>query len=205
MPALPRAKETADETRERITRVAEEMFRRMGFAKTAVADIASELGMSPANIYRFFPSKVAIVNAICARALAEVEDEIRAIVARKTPARARIHDVFQSVFVYHRDNFLSERRVHDMVLVAIEENWDAIQAHVQRLEATVQALIEEGIAEKVFVPHDAAPTAAVFMDALVKFCHPILIAEDIDQDLEAQQHRVLSYLLRSIEVERTPL
>lgn len=204
MPPLPRTKETADETRERISRVAEEMFRRMGFAKTAVADIAAELGMSPANIYRFFPSKVAIVNAICARALVEVEDEIRTIRARPVPPRERIYAVFHSLFVYHRDNFLCERRVHDMVLVAIEENWDAIQAHVKRLEATVQALIEEGIAAGTFEPHDAAETAAVFMDALVKFCHPILIAEDIDQDLEAQQRRVISYLLRSIEVERTP-
>lgn len=204
MPPQPRPRETADETRERISRVAEEMFRRMGFAKTAVADIAAELGMSPANIYRFFPSKVAIVNAICARALTEVEDEIRAIAGRPTPARERIFDIFHSLFVYHRDNFLCERRVHDMVLVAIEENWDAIQAHVKRLEATVQRLIEEGIANGVFEPHDAAATAAVFMDALVKFCHPILIAEDIDQDLEAQQRRAIAYLLRSIEVHRTP-
>ena len=56
-----KVRETAEETRERIARTAEELFRRMGFAKTAVADIASELGMSPANVYRFFPSKTAIV------------------------------------------------------------------------------------------------------------------------------------------------
>lgn len=205
MPPLPRAKETAEETRERIARVAEEMFRRMGFAKTAVADIAAELGMSPANIYRFFPSKVAIVNAICARALAEVEDEVRAIAGRPIPARERIRAIFHSLFVYHRDNFLSERRVHDMVLVAIEENWDAIQAHVKRIESTVQRLIEQGIADGVFEPHDAVRTAAVMMDALTKFCHPILIAEDIDQDLETAQSDLLIYLLRSIEVTRTPL
>ena len=54
----------AEETRERIMEAAEALFRRMGFPKTAVADIAAELGMSPANIYRFFPSKNAIVEAI---------------------------------------------------------------------------------------------------------------------------------------------
>jgi AcrR family transcriptional regulator len=35
----------------------------MGYQKTAVADIARELGMSPANVYRFFPSKSAINEA----------------------------------------------------------------------------------------------------------------------------------------------
>lgn len=42
-------------SRERILDVAEEHFRRIGYQKTSVADIASCLGMSSANIYRFFP------------------------------------------------------------------------------------------------------------------------------------------------------
>jgi AcrR family transcriptional regulator len=65
------AKTKSDDTRARIIETAEALFRRVGFAKTAVADIAGELGMSPANIYRFFPSKNAIVQAICQRCLAE--------------------------------------------------------------------------------------------------------------------------------------
>ena len=46
-----------EDTRARIMETAETLFRRLGYAKTTVADIASELGMSPANVYRFFPSK----------------------------------------------------------------------------------------------------------------------------------------------------
>ena len=49
-----------DDTRARIIETAEALFRRLGFAKTAVADIAAELGMSPANVYRFFASKNAM-------------------------------------------------------------------------------------------------------------------------------------------------
>jgi len=62
-----------DDTRARIMDTAEALFRRLGYAKTAVADIAAELKMSPANVYRFFPSKDAIVEAIYQRCLAELE------------------------------------------------------------------------------------------------------------------------------------
>ena len=67
------AKTRPDDTRARIVETADALFRRLGFAKTAVADIAAELKMSPANVYRFFPSKSAIVEAICQRCLGELD------------------------------------------------------------------------------------------------------------------------------------
>src|ERR1700737_2383501 len=92
MSAQPRPKPQPkpDDTRERIMATAEALFRRLGFAKTAVADIASELRMSPANIYRFFPSKNAIVEAICRRCLSEVEAKAGAMARSRAPAAQRI-------------------------------------------------------------------------------------------------------------------
>jgi hypothetical protein len=49
-----------DGVRARIREVAEEHFRRVGYHKTSVTDIASELDMRRANVYRFFPSRDAI-------------------------------------------------------------------------------------------------------------------------------------------------
>src|SRR5262250_1064455 len=94
----------ADDTRARIMDTAEALFRRMGFAKTAVADIAAELKMSPANIYRFFPSKNAIVEAIAQQCLAEVEDKAWAIARAKGPPGPRIEQLILEVLAYHKDN-----------------------------------------------------------------------------------------------------
>ena len=52
------------DTRERILEVAERLFRLIGYQKTTVGDIAKELRMSPANVYRFFESKKAIHMAV---------------------------------------------------------------------------------------------------------------------------------------------
>ena len=54
----------ADATRAAIVEAAERLFRTLGYQKTTVADIARALRMSPANVYRFFPSKAAINEAI---------------------------------------------------------------------------------------------------------------------------------------------
>ncbi|UJX44047.1 MULTISPECIES: TetR/AcrR family transcriptional regulator [unclassified Xanthobacter] len=200
-----RVKETADETRERIARTAQELFRRMGFAKTAVADIAAELGMSPANVYRFFPSKNAIVATICSRCLNESEAEVAAAIADVGSPQERILAAFLSIMRYHKENFLEERRVHDMVLVAIENNWDAIEAHKARLCDMTARVLADGIAQGVFVAHDPSKVSRQIQSALLRFCHPILVAQHIDEDQEGALRESLRFILRSIEVERSPL
>ncbi|MFG1186011.1 MULTISPECIES: TetR/AcrR family transcriptional regulator [Xanthobacter] len=200
-----RVKETADETRERIARTAEELFRRMGFAKTAVADIAAELGMSPANVYRFFPSKTAIVATICGRCLCESEAEFAEAAAGEGSPQERIFTAYLSIMRYHKDNFLEERRVHDMVLVAIENNWEAIEAHKARLCDLTARVLAEGIAQGVFVAHDPSKVSRYIQSALIRFCHPVLVAQHIDEDQEGALRESLQFILRSIEVERSPL
>jgi len=71
----PQVRTKPDDTRARIMATAEALFRRLGFAKTTVGDIAAELEMSPANVYRFFSSKNAIVEAICKHCLSDVEEK----------------------------------------------------------------------------------------------------------------------------------
>ena len=46
--------------------------------------------MSPANVYRFFPSKNAIVEAICRRCLSELDEKAWAVARSRGPAAARL-------------------------------------------------------------------------------------------------------------------
>src|SRR5947207_10633154 len=93
-----------DDTRARIIETAEALFRRLGCAKTAVADIAAELKMSPANVYRFFSSKNAIVEAICQRCLSELEDRAWAVARSRGSAAERIERLVLETLSYHKEN-----------------------------------------------------------------------------------------------------
>ena len=75
------------DTRERILVVAERLFRQIGYQKTTVADIAKELRMSPANVYRFFDSKKSIHEGVARTLMGEVEVEARRIAAGPGPAK----------------------------------------------------------------------------------------------------------------------
>lgn len=191
---------TAEETRARIVTAAEGLFRRLGFAKTAVADIAGELGMSPANVYRFFPSKHAIVEAICQRCLAELDESAWSVARSRGTAGARAERLFLEILEYHKDNFITEKRVHDIVLIAIEQNWAAIQGHKQTVLTTLELILRDGIESGEFDPVDPKETARIMLGSMVCFCHPLLVAQKLaeGEDLDADASATVRFLLRAI-------
>jgi AcrR family transcriptional regulator len=200
----PQVRSKPDDTRARIMETAEALFRRLGFAKTAVADIAAELKMSPANFYRFFPSKNAIVEAICRRCLSEVEEKSWAVARSKGPAAQRMERLFLEILAYHKENLLIEHRVNEIVVFAIEHMWDTIRAHKDVERNIIELILRDGIETGEFESVDPRATADVIFRLMVGFCHPMLVSEALEQghDLEAEARASIRFLLRAITPRR---
>ena len=189
-----------DDTRARIIETADALFRRLGYAKTAVADIAAELGMSPANVYRFFPSKNAIVEAICQRCLAMLEEKAWAVARSRGSAASRLERLVLEILAYHRENLVTDQRVNDIVLVAMEHSWNAIEAHKEAIRGIAEMILRDGIEAGEFEPVDPRETSRSIMRALTSFTHPIVIASCLrdEEDVEAEARATVRFLLRSI-------
>jgi AcrR family transcriptional regulator len=200
----PQVRTKPDDTRARIMQTAEALFRRLGFAKTTVADIAAELGMSPANVYRFFSSKNAIVEAICKLCLSEVEERSWTVARSKAPAAERMERLVLGVLAYHMENFASEQRVNEMVVAAIESSWDAIKAHKQIMQNVTELIVRDGIAAGEFETVDPHETAELIMRSVVAFTHPLVLGQCLEegQDVEAEARASVRFLLRAITPRR---
>ena len=196
----PQIKTRPGDTRERIMATAEALFRRLGFAKTAVADIAAELHMSPANVYRFFDSKNAIVVAICRRCLSEVEEKAWAVARSKASAATRIERLILEILAYHKENLVTEHRVNEMVVAAIEQNWDTIRAHKDAVRNIVELILRDGIEAGEFERVDPRETAELIMRSVLPFTHPLVVGQCLEEgdDLEAQARASVRFLLRAI-------
>jgi AcrR family transcriptional regulator len=196
----PLVKTKPDDTRGRIVETADALFRRLGFAKTTVADIAAELKMSPANVYRFFPSKSAIVEAICQRCLGELDGKAWAVARSRGSAAERIERLFLEILAYHKENLLTDQRVNDIVLVAMEHSWDAIRVHQEAIRMVIEKILREGIEAGEFESVDPAETAGLMMRSMVRFCHPVLLAQCLQdkEDVEAGMVTQIRFLLRAV-------
>jgi AcrR family transcriptional regulator len=192
-----------EEMRLRIMDVAEEQFRRVGYAKTAVADIADALGMSAANVYRFFASKGAINEAICLRILGEEHAMIDMIVAQNKPAGERLKTLLIDLHRFNRSRFIGERRVHDMVEAAMEENWAAVEAHLRYVIEHIAMIMADGVQSGEFRPCDIPLTALTVKNTCASILHPMMIAECMrhGRDMEEHAERLSTFVVNALKVK----
>ena len=191
-----------DETRQCILVAAWDLFRQVGFRKTTVADIAGALGMSSANIYRFFPSKDALTAAICRNQLDLLVGTARKAAAGPGSASERIRAVLMSLYRDLREQMTNHKRVHEVVAVALEEEWPAIDEFLEACKATVAGLVEQGQASGEFGPGDPAMLGEMTMAASAAIHHPTLIAH-CSGDLEAEA--LVAFALRALANQNPPV
>src|ERR1700716_3844502 len=165
------------DTRERVLVVAERLFRQIGYQKTTVADIAKELRMSPANVYRFFDSKKAIHEGVARSLMGGVEEAAHAIAARHGPAAPRLRELMTSVHRMNAERYVDDSKLHEMVEIAMEESWEVCVAHMERITETIGSVIAEGAASGEFEVADVRLTAMCACTAVMRFFHPQMIAQ----------------------------
>ena len=72
-------------TEERILDAAEDVLRRFGPAKATVVDVAKALGVSHGSVYRHFPTKVALRDAVARRWLARIAEPLEPAAGHRRP------------------------------------------------------------------------------------------------------------------------
>src|SRR3982751_6396649 len=111
----PQSRGPADHAvREQIVEAAEQHFSRYGYEKTTVSDLAKAIGFSKAYIYKFFDSKQAIGEAICANCLGQIAAAVeQAVNAEAISATERLRRLVKTVIATGVDLFFNDRKLYD--------------------------------------------------------------------------------------------
>jgi AcrR family transcriptional regulator len=169
------------DVRGRILVSAERLFREVGYQKTTIADIAKALRMSPANVYRFFDSKKAINAGVARRLMGEVENASQDIVNQRRSPTARLRELLATVHRMNSDRYVGDSKLHEMVAVAMEEDWDVCKAHIERITGDIATVIADGVTTGEFHAPDVGLAAICTCTAMLRFFHPQMIADCADK------------------------
>lgn len=183
----------------RILDAAERVFQQYGYSKTTVADIAKELGMSTANIYRFFGSKVEIHQALCSRMLNASYQMALNSAALPVSAEERLRQYAMGQFRFTVETMLDSEKVHEMVIIAIERDWHVIDQYIDRLQVVVRDIIADGMAAGEFTCGDADLAARCFGAATSVLHHPQLVSQCIGKSNRAMPEQLIEFAIRALK------
>ncbi|KQV66303.1 TetR family transcriptional regulator [Rhizobium sp. Root1220] len=190
---------TRQENVTRILDAAERLFRHYGYSKTTVADVARDLGMSPANVYRFFASKVEIHQAVCGRMLAAGYEQAYQVCHLPISPSERLSRFVRGQYEMTVETMLDQEKVHEMVVVAIERDWHVIEKHIDSIHDLLAEVIREGIEAGEFAEQDPAVASRCFGAATVTLCHPQMVAQCLAKTNRATVDELIDFSIRALK------
>ena len=174
------------EVRDQIVAAATEHFSHYGYEKTTVSDLAKAIGFSKAYIYKFFESKQAIGEAICANCLHEIETEVRAAVAETELPSEKLRRLFKGFAEATLRLLFRDRKLYEIAASAATERWPAVVAYEERVQALLKEILQEGRQSGDFerkTPLDE--TAAAIYLVMRPYFNPLLLQHSFDYTDEA--------------------
>ncbi|GAB7529516.1 TetR/AcrR family transcriptional regulator [Pseudomonas sp. 3A(2025)] len=199
IPPAVSARGPADhEVRDQIVAAATEHFSLYGYEKTTVADLARSIAFSKAYIYKFFESKQAIGEMICANCLAQLEAEVRAAVQEVDQPPEKLRRLFKSIVESSVRLFSQDRKLYEIATSAATEGWPAALAYEGRIRELLKDILLEGRQSADFerkTPLDETVKAIYLV--IRPYVNPLLLQHGFDYVDEAPG-QLSSLVLRSL-------
>jgi AcrR family transcriptional regulator len=192
---------TTDDTRRLILETAREHLRRYGESKMTVVDVAKSLGMSHANVYRFFQSKAEILNAIVDEWLAKVESLLEPIACENAPAAERIETLVIEIYRRRRQKLEADSEVYETFRKIIASRPDAVAKRIRRIDEVFRQLVAQGVESGEFREVDPAEAATALDDATAIFLHPLMTSSFMSETTEARVRNVVRVMLAGLGAE----
>jgi AcrR family transcriptional regulator len=173
----------------RLLAIAADQLRRFGPKHVTVVGIADAAGMTHANVYRYFASKAALIDAVAGQWLRDLEAVIADIADAPDPADDKLERLLQAWARIHRDLLMEDRHLFDGYCSATETSRALIRKHRARMRVLIERVLDEGIATGKFDPRDRERALAFISDAVYRFINPLTVRLDVDvpQDILDQR------------------
>jgi AcrR family transcriptional regulator len=191
--------ETLVLTPERILEVTEDVLRRYGLAKATVVDVARALDVSHGSVYRHFPSKASLREAVAKRWLDRTNAPLQEIAESAGPAPVKLERWLRAMIAIKHKKLGDDPEMFATYLALAQEACKVVRAHKEGLIDQLAQILAEGVKQGAFEVAEPEATARALFEATSRFHHPAHADEWKDPQLAARLDVLLALLLRGVE------
>ena len=114
------------------------------------------------------------------------------------PAAVRLRKLLSTIHHMNSERYVGDSKLHEMVAIAMEENWDVCKAHMQDVIGMIGQVVAEGVASGEFETDDVPLAAMCVCCAMEQFFHPQMIAEAVAKPFGPKIDQMIDFILASL-------
>ncbi len=184
---------------DRILDTTVELLRRYGPAKTSVSDVARALNVTHGSLYRYFPSKKALFDAVVEQWLQRISAPLSQIAEMEGPADQRLKDWVLGLVRAKRKKVLDDPELFNTYQQIAEQAHEVILEHVQALNGQLQRMLNDGQTQGLWQIRDTAATARLLFAATSIYHLPYHVVRQLEEDTEAAAGTLVDLLVRGLK------
>ena len=203
---MARVVKNPDERRSELIAAAQHLFHTKGYEHTSISDIVKQVGVAKGTFYYYFDSKTAVLEAVVAVMVAQVQAIFREIVADDTlDALTKWERALQAT-----GSWKLERKAEIIALVRMQQQHENILLQYKLQQETAQVTItefakiiaqgvDEGVFDAAFIEESAAIIVAIMTVFTDEITDLFLNPEHFENPVELARYK---YAAMQTSIER---
>lgn len=158
--------------RQELLDIVEEIVRKKGGVDLSMTDLAAAAGMSPANLYRFFENKEALLEAAAGRWFAPKVAIMEEVIAADLPSREKMFQFFARRFVLMRDQFREDPDMFKSYLELGDQHFEVVKGYVDLGDHYLSEIVVQAMDEGYLADLSIDDAVSLINQMVQVYCNP---------------------------------
>ena len=152
--------------------VVDNLIRKRGAVDISMSDLASAAGMSPSNLYRFFDSKEALLEAVAERFFDEKVKIMVEVTESDLPVRDKMYEYFARRFVAMVEKYEAEPDLLKSYLEIGQQHFEVVRGYVDLGDHYLALIVAEAMEEGYFAGFSIDQTVSLINQMVQCYTNP---------------------------------
>ncbi len=189
-----------DRLKEKILDAAEARFLTYGYGKTTMAEIAADVHMSAANLYRYFQNKQDIAAECTERCLNQRQVRIcEAVRQRNLSASQRLHVLAKETYRSNAESHKESPKINELVDYITKEKKELVLESINSQCSLIAEVLAYGNETGEFHITDIIKTARTIYSTLIVFDVPLFLNLFTEKEFENTATNVVNLLIEGLK------
>jgi len=162
--------------REQLLDIATALIEERGNTALTMTELAALAGMSPANLYRYFENKDAVIEAIAGRWFAPKVAVMEEVVASDLPPRRKLFEFYARRFALIREMWERDQVLFQTYCDVGEEHFEVVRSYVDLGDHYLGQIVAEAMAEGFFAGLEIDETISLINQMVAVYVNISLMA-----------------------------